>query len=782
VIVTERSGADVVRLNALVARQRRELDRLRSQAAGRSIVDLARGMLMEQLGCTPAEAQRQLARLARESGISATELAAQITQQKPPGQAPEPEAHQVSLAGAAVETAASGSAVASALLSEALAPLGAAAVAIWLTEPDGGMALIGEAGFGNHEASRWRRLHPDLRSLPQQVARDGLEMWWPTGPPADDDRPLPGRWHDGAWAGLPLHDAGATLGAMAICWPEPVGEFTTPVRRQLVAVADVTAQALGIRLSQGELAAGTEAAGILALLDSLLDGCMFARAVRDPGGLVTDFRVDHVSDGFRDPAGRAAADLTGSHLLELYPEAVSAGGLFDRCLAVLASGEPQQLSGELITTQASPVDPAQRAAAGAAPAGAAPAGAAPADVTIRIARLYDGVAIAWRGSHDTDRLAALLQHAQRLGRIGGWEENVRTGEVSWTEAAFALFGLPPGEPLGVGDLRAHVLAEDIPAVIGFREALLQGRMESAAAFRVVRADDGSVRQIRAYGEPVTDPTGTVIAMRGVYQDVSAEFHTRLAFAAAQEQLADTEERAAVEHRLAIRLQEAITPRSAAPDEPVEAAGLDVAARYRPSGEGSLVSGDWYDTVLLPSKKVLLVVGDIAGHGLDAVTGMVAVRNSLRGLAITGAGPATLLDWLNRAAAHFTDGVLGTAICGLYDPADRSLHWARAGHLPPILVRDGRARQFPLPEGLLLGADPDARYTEEVATLRLGDTLLMFTDGLIERRDETIDEALATLLQVASRSVGDIGDYADLLLAEAASNTGDDACLVAVRIR
>lgn len=776
-IVTERSGADVARLTALVARQRRELDRLRSRAAGRSIVDLARGMLMEQLGCTPAEAQRQLARLARESGISTTELAGQITRQEPPGQAPEPEAHQVSLAGAGVDTAASGSAVASALLSEALAPLGATAVAIWTTEPDGGMTLIGEAGFGNHEASRWRRLHPDLRSLPQQVARDGLETWWPAGPPVDDDRPLPGRWHDGAWAGLPLHDAGATLGAMAICWPEPVGEFTTPVRRQLVAVADVTAQALGIRLSQGELAAGTEAAGILALLDSLLDGCMFARAVRDTGGLVTDFRIDHVSDGFRDPIGRSAADLNGSHLLELYPGAVSAGGLFDRCLAVLATGEPQQLSGELITTQASPVDPVQRAAADAAPADAAPA-----DVTIRIARLYDGVAIAWRGSHDTDRLAALLQHAQRLGRIGGWEENIRTGEVSWTEAAFALFGLPPGEPLGVADLPAHVLAEDIPAVIGFREALLRGRMESASAFRVVRADDGSVRQIRAYGEPVTDHTGTVIAIRGVYQDVSAEFHTRLAFAAAREQLADTEERAAVEHHLAIRLQEAITPRSAAPDEPVEAAGLDVAARYRPSGEGSLVSGDWYDTVLLPSKKVLLVVGDIAGHGLDAVTGMVAVRNSLRGLAITGAGPATLLDWLNRAAAHFADGVLGTAICGLYDPADRALHWARAGHLPPILVREGRAGQLPLPEGLLLGADPDARYSEEVTTLRLGDTLLMFTDGLIERRDEPIDEALATLLQVASRPVGDIGDYADFLLAEAASDTGDDACLVAVRIR
>jgi len=754
--VTDPSAADLVRLNALVTRQRRELDQMRAAAAGRSVVDLARGMLMEQLGCTAAEAQRQLTRLARESGIGVTELAAQITRAQPPGQPPEPGMHQVSLAGAVIETAASGNAVAGALLSEALAGLGAAAVAIWLTEPDGGMALAGEAGFGNHEASRWRRLHPEMRSLPQQVARDGIEAWWPAGPPAGDDRPLPGRWRDGAWAALPLHDAGATLGTLLICWPEPAGEFPAPLRRQLAAVADVAAQALGIRLSQGELPTGHQAAGALALLDSLLDGCVFARAVRDPDGRVTDFRVEHASDGFRDPAGRGAAELTGRHLLELYPEGVAADGLFDRCLAALESGEPQRLPGAAVTA------PDQPAAA-------------------RIARLYDGVVIAWRRAGDADRLAGLLQHAQRLGRIGSWEENVVSGEVSWTEPTFALFGLPPGNPVPVADLSSHVLAEDVPAVRGFREALLR-RMESAAAFRVVRADDGSVRQIRAYAEPVTDARGTVTAMRGVYQDVSADYHTRVAFAAAREQLADSEERAAEEHRLAIRLQEAITPRAAGPDELVEAAGLDVAARYRPSGKGNLVSGDWYDTVLLPSKKVLLVVGDIAGHGLDAVTGMVAVRNSLRGLAITGAGPGTLLDWLNRAAAHFADGVLGTAVCGLYDPADRTLCWARAGHLPPVLVRDGLAEQLPMPEGVLLGADPDASYAEEVTPLRLGDTLLLFTDGLIERRDQPIDDAIAALLRAASRPVGDIGGYADHVLHGAASNTGDDACLVAVRVR
>src|SRR4029077_5838929 len=187
----------------------------------------------------------------------------------PPGEPPETGMAQVSLARATIETAASGNAVAKAMLGEALGGLGAVAVAIWLTEPDGGLELVGEAGFGSHEASRWRRLHPDMPSLPRQGPPDGLEIGWPPGPPPGDQRPLPGRWRNGAWAGLPLHDAGAALGAMVICWPEAAAEFPAPLRRHLTSVADVAAQALGIRLSQGSLPADHEAAGVLALLDGL---------------------------------------------------------------------------------------------------------------------------------------------------------------------------------------------------------------------------------------------------------------------------------------------------------------------------------------------------------------------------------------------------------------------------------------------------------------------------------------------------------------------------------
>src|SRR5580698_750850 len=121
--------------------------------------------------------------------------------------------------------------------------------------------------------------------------------------------------------------------------------------------------------------------------------------------------------------------------------------------------------------------------------------------------------------------------------------------------------------------------------------------------------------------------------------------------------------------------------------------------------------------------------------------MVAARNSPRGLAITGAGPAELLRMLNGVMCHLTSGVVGTVVCGLYSPDTRLLRWARAGHLPPVLVRNGTARTLPLPGGVLLGMDPDAEYEEATQSLESGDRLLLFTDGLIERRGDSIGDVL-----------------------------------------
>ncbi len=763
--MTASSAADVARLTAVIARQRGELDAMRARAVTRSVVGMAQGMLMERLGCSAADASEQLARLAAESGTPLAELAAEVTGQQlsravqPSGEAG-PGWRRLSLACAALQEAADGDGIAAAALDEVLAPVGAAAVALWLLGPDGRLDLVGQAGLGKREAGRWQYLPPDMDCLPQRVARGGAEVLVPGGLPADAPALLPGGWLTGARAVLPLRGNGAAAGALAAIWPAPLPRFEPPLVRQLTALADLCAQALSIRCTAGDLAAGGGTWWLHGLLDGVIESALFVSPVRGDEGTVTDFLIGHVSDDFRDPAGRARADLAGRPLLEAYPLAVVRGGLFDRAAEVLSTGVPQHLSGGFPGVLASEAD-------------------ATAVMDIRIARLFDGVVIAWRRVDEAERLTSLLAHAERLGRSGGWEENLLTGEIRWTESAFALFGRPAGEAIALSELHAHVVADDLFDVDRFRDTLLLEKRASAAAFRITRADDQSVRQMRVFAEPVTDPAGALVAVRGAFQDVSTHYHTQVALTATRDRLADTEERAEEEHRLAIRLQEAITPWSS---ERMAAAGLDIAARYRPAGPARLVSGDWYDTVQLPSGQVLLAVGDIAGHGIEAVTGMVEMRNCLRGFAVTGAGPADLMRWLNQVACQLTDGTIGTAVCGLYDPASRNLRWARAGHPAPVLVRSGFPRELPLVPGLMLGADPDAAYDEVTTSLCSGDVLLMFTDGLVERRDEAIDVALSSLLQQASRPVTGIGEYADYLLRHARSNTGDDACLVAVHVR
>ena len=333
--------------------------------------------------------------------------------------------------------------------------------------------------------------------------------------------------------------------------------------------------------------------------------------------------------------------------------------------------------------------------------------------------------------------------------------------MRWTDSAYAAFGLDPRHavPIPTASLHSFVIGADRAPVRRFRQSLLHRREPAVAVFRIVRPGDTAIRQIRIFAEPVL-AGDEVVALRGAFQDVSAHYHTQVALAATQDQLADSEQRAEQEQQLALRLQRAIMPED---EPPVEAAGVEVAVRYRPAEQGRLVAGDWYDALLLPDKQLLIVVGDITGHGIDAVTGMIAARNALRGLAATGAGPADLLRHLNYASCHLTEGIAGTVVCGRYDPETRVLRWARAGHLPPVLVRDGAAEMLPLPGGVLLGLDPDAEYEEATLAMRGGDTLLLFTDGLIERRADSISDALREFTAAAVPAGDDASAHADRIL-------------------
>ncbi|HMI23785.1 MAG TPA: SpoIIE family protein phosphatase [Streptosporangiaceae bacterium] len=783
---------DMLRLITVVDHQRRELDRIRASVAQESVVAMARGALMERLGLSSAEAAAQLAELSAATAIPLADMAAAVLAEPvsganpanqpanqpatQPGSRPGITARSASLvAEAAAELAADGAELAGTLAAQIIDPLGAAAVVVWLLEVDGTLVLLGEQGLSRGEAGHWRHVPPQLDCPAQRVAHGAADLWWSEGRPDCDPAPVAGV-PDGARAVLALRErSGELLGVMEVSWPGSMA-FTAKVRQHLSSLAAGSARVIVARLAHGDIAAAHPKEAVYTLLDDLAESVLVVRAIRDADGELADFSIEHVSPAFHDPAGRADTDLTRLTLLEAYPASVTGSGLFARARQVLADGVSQFVPGPLGESLASGL-PANEAES-----------ADPALADLRVARFFDGVIFTWHRDRSADRLATVLDHAQRLGRLGGWEENLVTGTVRWTNSAFGLFGLTPrpGAEIPLADLHSYVMAADKPVVKRFRQRLPEQRDTLTATFRVVHPDDRSIRQIRVFAEPVTDAAGVVVALRGAFQDISAHYHTQVALAATRDQLADSEQRVAEEHLLALRLQQAIMP----PDEqPVEAAGIDVAVRYRPVGEGHLVGGDWYDALLMPSQDVLLVVGDVAGHGIDAVTGMVAARNSLRGLAITGSGPAELLRMLNGVMCDLTSGVVGTVVCGLYNPDTSVLRWARAGHLPPVLVRGRTACELPLPGGVLLGMDPDATYEEATQSLEPGDTLLLFTDGLIEQRGESIVDVLrefvATVAPVPEGQEGSeptAAAQADRILASAVSDTDDDACLVAVRIR
>jgi serine phosphatase RsbU (regulator of sigma subunit) len=234
---------------------------------------------------------------------------------------------------------------------------------------------------------------------------------------------------------------------------------------------------------------------------------------------------------------------------------------------------------------------------------------------------------------------------------------------------------------------------------------------------------------------------------------------------------------AQERLVTLELQRAILPLH---DEPFDVPGLKVAMRYLPASRDSRVGGDWYITARMPTGQVLVAIGDVAGHGLAAAAGMARLRGALTGLAITGSPPDRLVGWLNDLVHTVAPEHTASVMAGYFDPAARALTWAQAGHPPPVLVRGAAARPLDPPRGILLGAAQEA-YEGARLDLCRGDLLLLYSDGLIERRDRPLDEGLATLC-AAVRGVGDPERaIAAALRALKTTDSEDDTCLVAMRV-
>ncbi|HVB43527.1 MAG TPA: PP2C family protein-serine/threonine phosphatase [Streptosporangiaceae bacterium] len=235
---------------------------------------------------------------------------------------------------------------------------------------------------------------------------------------------------------------------------------------------------------------------------------------------------------------------------------------------------------------------------------------------------------------------------------------------------------------------------------------------------------------------------------------------------------------AQERHVALELQHAILPLH---DKPFDLPGLRAAVRYLPAARAGRVGGDWYITAEMPDGRVLLAIGDVGGHGLEAAAGMARLRGALAGLAFTGASPDRLVGWLNDLVWHVAPEHTASVIVGYFDPATRLLTWSQAGHPPPILVRGSWALPVDAPAGILLGAGPGG-YELLTLQLRQDDLLLLYSDGLIERRYRSLDEGVAMLVK-AVRGVADPERMISAALSSLGSaDTDDDTCLVALAVR
>lgn len=234
-----------------------------------------------------------------------------------------------------------------------------------------------------------------------------------------------------------------------------------------------------------------------------------------------------------------------------------------------------------------------------------------------------------------------------------------------------------------------------------------------------------------------------------------------------------------EHHLADTLQ-----RSLLPQVLPAVRGVELAARYRPAQEAAAVGGDWYDALVLPDGRLLVMVGDVIGHDLNAAVAMGQLRHLLRAHALDAPDPARLCETVNRLLPALGTGEMATVAVAHLDLDRGRVTITSAGHPPPVVVgAGGTASLLAVPACPPLGALDATPYESVQATLDPGATLVLYTDGLVERRGEPID---ASLRRFATRC-GALGDPSldaalDGLLDDvlAPGTAADDVAVLAVR--
>ncbi|GCD39874.1 transcription antitermination regulator [Streptomyces chrestomyceticus JCM 4735] len=646
-------------------------------------------------------------------------------------------------------------------LYERVKPSGATAVLLAVLDMEGVLRMTGAAGPAARADGDWSQV-PLHRVLPlARKAATDHQVW------LDDEsggRTLTWISARSDAPDTPCHPTGARESAIGtgartatgtnalVCVVRPGSAPPSPAARaRLEALTDCAGRRLRGLAALGLPDDGVRAAWLGAALDAVPVPAALLFPVRGPLGRVVEFTVDRCNAHATGLLGRTPEQITGSRLLDVFP-GMLLSGIFDACVTVLETGEPLDLD-------PFPYEEPRRGVLH------------PALLSVRARRVGGGLLVSWQFHDEQARLTARIDDAERLADLGWAEWNLATGEATWSRRMYDIFGLAPGSgPLSLGALSGYVVEDDLPAVVRAVQSL--SRNHGPVWFEVRTRAAGRLRHVSVNAELVRDSLGNPVALRGVVQDVSRVRRVEAALDASRR---EAERR---QLRMAEELQLALLPRAhtALP-------GLRAAIRYQPAENCARVGGDWFEATPLPDGRVLIAIGDVLGHGLQAAAGMAQLRNALLGIAYTGADAAHVLECLNLVAFHGHDESLtATAAVGHFDPVRRTLSWARAGHPPPVLVRGGRATELVNDDGTTLGASLDPGYVCKTLSLTPGDRLILYTDGLVERRADRAGDREDLLLAAARRgAAGSPEEHLETLLSVLHTNPEDDTCVIVLHV-
>lgn len=369
----------------------------------------------------------------------------------------------------------------------------------------------------------------------------------------------------------------------------------------------------------------------------------------------------------------------------------------------------------------------------------------------------------WACVHLVDESGAIRLAASR---------HADAGQQRWLERALQGFEISTDQPFGAGRVIATGRAEELPPMSDDTLSMLAANDSRATGGW--GDSPGVVMPLTARG--VTFGALSLSLQPDVEHKRAGVVGEAEALVARRELVSDVAARAALaldsarlyagQHEVAVTLQRSLLPRSL-PSLP----GWDLAARYLPGAAGTEVGGDFYEAVIRLDGRLVFAIGDVMGRGVRAAAVMGQVRAALRGYALEGHSPATVLRRLNVMVTAMEDSSIVTCLVGILDLSNGEVELASAGHLPPVRASAaGACRSMTLdtvgpPLGVL-----GAQYGPTRTRVPVGGALVLFTDGLVEAREQPVDDGIATLCSI-------LGDVLDVSAGDAAS--AEEVCATAV---